>query len=349
MKKKTLSFIFKCILALLPVILFIGFTYLFPMAYMDIEYPAFAYTKNLCRAPSSDSASGKQLLILGDSRAMADIIPNEVISGLLEEAPSDAYDFSELNIENLAFGGATSIEMYYTLKNYLKHHEAPERIIVMFAPFHYSYMDNFWQRTMYFNYLSISEVLEVYDLAKELGSETVLTESFITDSIGYRFRMPDKYLPAIINAKGVMRYPENKRRYDSLESEHGFGSFGTAAGSSDASYEVNYTTVKNGNDSVLLLTYMKKLLSLCDEQNIPVLLLQPPMNEASFTQLNEEYLKEYQELLKHLSDSCQNAIIEDDIPCYENRYFGDASHLNREGAIVYSKELVKKILRFIKI
>ncbi len=59
--KKTLTFFAKCIAASLPFLLVILFTGLAPLCYMDSEYPARAYTREVI---VSDTDYGT--LILGD-------------------------------------------------------------------------------------------------------------------------------------------------------------------------------------------------------------------------------------------------------------------------------------------
>lgn len=323
-KNSIIVFLFKCILAALPLLILIGYTALFPFAYMDAEYPAWAYSKEAShtRQPEQEDA----VLILGDSRAMADILPTELGS----------------NVQNLAVGGATAIEMYYTLSSYLKYNEAPDTAVVMFAPFHYSYMDNFWERTVYFNYLSVSELSEVFSNARQTASETVLTENCLMEAVSYRLRLPNKYLPALANSRLFMRCSDNKALYQQLSKERGHGLFGTADGSSDLSYEVNYTQMQHSGDAALIALYLNKLLALCEEQNIRVILEQPPMNEASYAKLQNSYLSEYTIYMEETQSNYPDFLINSEIPCYENRFFGDSSHLNHTGGAVYTQEFKTK-------
>lgn len=325
MKKNSITvFLFKCILASLPLLVLIGYTVLFPLAYMDAEYPAWAYSKEISHTVQTKQQDS--VLILGDSRAMADILPTELGD----------------NVQNLAVGGATTIEMYYTLSNYLKHNEAPTVAVVMFAPFHYSYMDNFWERTVYFNYLSASELSEVFSNARQTASETVLTESYLMDALSCRLRLPNKYLPALTNSRLIMRYSDNKALCQQLVEEKGHGLFGTADGSSDLNYEVNYTQMQHSGDAALIALYLDKLLALCKEQNIQVILEQPPMNEASYAELQDSYLSEYTIYIEETQTNYPDFLINSEIPCYENRFFGDSSHLNEAGAAVYTEEFKSK-------
>ncbi len=326
----TAIFLLKCILASLPLLLLIGYTALFPAAYMDAEYPSWVYTKAIVskKQPVLTGAADEadMILILGDSRAMADLIPRE-LGG---------------SAQNLALGGATTIEMYYVLSDYLSNHDAPSTAVILFAPFHYSYMDNFWQRTVYFNYLSIPQMLEVFANAKTVSSETVLQEHYWIDSLSYRFRLPNKYLPALINSRLYGRFDENSASYQNLCAENGHGLFGTADGSSDLNYEVNYTEMKTSGDAALIALYFDKLLALCAEYNICAIVEQPPMNEASFEKLQESYLNEYSIYIEERQTKYPSFSINSTITCYENVFFGDASHLNEKGALSFTRDIKEK-------
>ena len=327
---QTAAFIFKCILASLPLLLLIGYTALFPFAYMDAEYPSWAYTKTVVSGKQANAVDANNeadtVLILGDSRAMADLVPSE-LGGCAQ---------------NLALGGATTIEMYYTLSDYLTSHDAPSAAVILFAPFHYSYMDNFWQRTVYFNYLSVPQMFEVFSNAKTVSSETVLQEHYLIDSISYRLRLPDKYLPALINSRLYGRFDENQAAYQKLFAENGHGLFGTADGSSDLNYEVNYAKMNASGDAALIALYFDKLLSLCEENDIYAIVEQPPMNEASYQKLQESYVTEYTIYIEEMQTKYPSFSINSAIPCYENIFFGDSSHLNEEGALTFTQDFKEK-------
>lgn len=323
------GFFLKCILASLPLLLLIGYTAFFPFAYMDTEYPSWAYTNSIAteKQESADiNRADDTVLILGDSRAMADLVPSELGD----------------RTQNLALGGATAVEMYYTLSDYLTGHPAPSSVVILFAPFHYSYMDNFWQRTIYFNYLSVPQTLELLSNAKTVSSETVLQENYLIDSLSYRLRLPNKYLPALINSRFYGRFDENQAIYQNLCAKNGHGLFGTADGSSDLNYEVNYSEMNSSGDAALIDLYFDKLLSLCAEYDIYTIVEQPPMNESSYEKLQESYITEYTIYIEEMQTKYPSFSINSSIPCYDNELFGDSSHLNAKGALAYTKNFKEK-------
>lgn len=336
---KNIKFFLKCILALFPILAVILYTVLVPYGYMDIEYPAWKYTKDFTSKSFSESIGGSSAdetaytVILGDSRAMADLIPE-----LIDESVP-------MSSTNLAVGGATSIEMYYTLNNLIKNGHTPEKAIIMFAPFHYSVIDNFWERNAYFNYLSVSDMYDLYAYAEAAKSETLLKSGYKNDLLSYRLRFPDKYLPALLNAKLFGRYSINNEEYNLVTSNHGYGEFGTADGCEYLNFETSYDRMHTTGDAVLLDIYMNKLLKLCTENGIDTILAVPPMNEASFNSLSSSYVEELTSYINDIKLKYPAILVDGDIPCYDNCYFGDSSHLNRKGAELFTEEFVDKFLK----
>lgn len=316
MKKSVGKFFLKCILATFPLVVLCLYTALFPFGYMDEEYPSWKYQKDMAMTgPAYDT------LILGDSTAKAGLIPNNLSS----------------NVINLSMGGATPIEIYYTLERYLASHEAPENALIMFTPYHYSFLDNFWQRTMYFNYFDSRETLEVFRNAHTVSETAVLTDGYFIDLMSYRLRLPNKYLPAMYNSGLIGRRTTNEAIYNEIASNRGQYYFGTADGCSDHNYESNYTAL---NLSPIVDLYMRKLLDLCVENNIHVVLEQAPMNTASYSLLNENYVTEYTAYMELLQQDYPEIMIDTIIAHYEDAYFGDASHLNEKGAVRFTEEIL---------
>ena len=321
-------FIAKCILALIPLIAVVGYTCLNPMGYMDEEYPSWHYTKMVQTGREGPADKSSAALILGDSRAMADLVPE-----MLGE-----------NYVNLGVGGATTIEMYYTLKHYIENNGVPGRVVIMFAPFHYSDMDNYETRTMYFWHLSFSEALDVYTQGSSYGAE-VFDEFDRFDILSMYLRLPDSYLPALINARCFGRESDNLKLYEQQIQNRGHALYGTADGCDYINYEANYTEMNRGGEHLLITYYFEKLLKLCSDNGIETIRLQPPMNEASYTRLDSGYVKEYESYINKFANDNPDIVFETKIPCYDNKYFGDSSHLNEKGAQVYTEEFIGKYIK----
>lgn len=319
---KYVKFILKCIAATLPAIALIAFTALCPMCYMDEEYPAWRLKMEVSR---QEAFSGEDFdtVILGDSGAMSAIIP----------------EMFEEDCISLATGGATSIEMYSFLEDYLACHKAPKTVIIMFAPFHYWNIDNFDTRTVYFKALPFERMTQVYRDAISVGSSTVFSGNPMMNELAARCSLPTKYLPAITAAKFIGRYDTNVRLYDELVRSKGWGTFGSADSCYDQSYETSYDDLEIDGDTKLLALYLQKILRLCNENHIHVRLLQPAVNNATFDNLNEHYYASYKNLIKEAVSVSDDIEYETELRVYDGKYFSDSSHLNREGAEKFTGEI----------
>ena len=320
---KYIRFISKCILAALPAIVLIAFTLLYPLCYMDEEYPAWDFTASVSEGKMYEGKSF-DTVILGDSGAMSAIEP-----ALMDE-----------ECVNMAVGGATSIEMYYFLNRYLENHDAPDTAIIMFAPFHYWHIDNYKTRTLYFKALTLPEISELYKNAKACGAASVWYDGVITDEISARLGLPNKYLPAINAARFTGRYDQNAIACGDLMTSFGWGRFGELDECHDESYETSYEDMLIDGDAKLVTLYFQKLLRLCNDHGIHVRLLQPAVNEETFRGLNEHYYASYRTYIKQAATVCDDIEYEDELHVFSGKYFSDPSHLNPMGAVKFTQEIV---------
>lgn len=319
---KRMKFTAKCILAAVPAIALIAYTLLYPICYMDREYPAWDYTKRVSLGREYDGESF-DTVILGDSGAMSSIMPG----------------YMEGKCVNLAVGGATSIEMYYFLKEYLNEHDAPSTAIIMFAPFHYWHIDNYRTRTQYFWAIPLKELSGLWQDARACEAESIIYDGYITDELSARCGLPNRYLPALYAARFAGRYNDNAKMNGELASSFGWGTFGDKKECYDESYETSYEDMIIDGDAKLVTLYMQKLLRLCKDNGIHVKLIQPAVNTATFEGLNEHYYGAYRNYIKQISTVTDDIEYETELRVYDGKYFADTSHLNEEGAKKFTEEI----------
>ncbi len=317
-----MKFILKCILASVPAIVLIAYTLLCPACYMDEEYAAWHFEKRVTEGKEYGGADF-DTVILGDSGAMSSLIPARLGDSCL----------------NMAVGGATPIEMYYFLSEYLENHTPPKNAVIMFAPFHYWHIDNYKTRTVYFRAIPLSKLPELHKNAKACGAESILYDRYITDEISARCGLPNKYLPAINAARFTGRYDNNVKAYAELQMSRGFGTFGELEECYDESYETSYGDMVIDGDAKLVTLYMQKLLKLCDNNGIHVMLLQPAVNTATYEGLNEHYYASYRNYIKQICSVCDHIEWETELRVYDGMYFSDTSHLNPSGAEKFTDEI----------
>ena len=319
----------------LPLIILCVWCAHFPMSYLAIEYAMWAEERDYTHtAPAENTAlSSPEILIMGDSRAKSSFMP-----AILSED-------SDRQIYNIAIGGTTSVEMYYALSNYLKHHDAPEEVILTFAPYHFCTMDN-WQQTLYYNYLTLPELFEVERRVSDIGGdETTRYSGWFADIISFKLRLPNKYLDAVYTAHFTGNYSSNMEKYHSVQKDMGYTEFGTDPGNDRPNYETHH---KNFDYSPLVLDYYDRLLSLCRDNNIHVSIIQAPINEASSPLISDDFINGYNSFLSSVKERYPEFTVETDIPVYDNKYFGDNNHLNRSGAEKFSTEFRDKYSELLK-
>lgn len=286
---------------------------LFPMWYMDEEYAMYRQQKDYVIKNQDEN----RVLIIGDSRTKAGLIPDEL---------SDS-------CYNLALGGTTPIEGYYTLKEYLENHPAPECVVLAYAPMHYMDVDALWTRNIYFHVMNREDAAELFQAAAECqDNENILIENYRLEYAMYQFYMPNKYCTALKNAAFIGRHAANVEKYEQMTLERGHNFFGTANGSSDVNGEAKEDDFI---PSDVITIYMQKIFDLCNEQGIRVVVEQLPMNETSRSILTEDFKTHYREYMFELAEANPTAQIFGDFYMYPNDYFGDADHLNQTGASMY--------------
>ena len=100
-----------------------------PSAFLDREYPIWQAKLRLL-----DTCDLGSILVVGDSRAAADIIP-----ALLPGRAS-----------NLAIGGAQPVESYFAVKRALQCPNPPGRVVISHSMGHFFLPDTFWTRSARF-------------------------------------------------------------------------------------------------------------------------------------------------------------------------------------------------------
>jgi len=134
---KAIKVIGKVIAVLLPAILVWLYIWECPMNYMDGEYSYFRHVSDIV---SGEGYIGEtDILILGDSRIKSAIIPSELDPKSI----------------NLAEGGSTPIEAFYTLRNYIMNVGTPDIVFLSDCASHFCGFDGFWTRSVYFDFLTL--------------------------------------------------------------------------------------------------------------------------------------------------------------------------------------------------
>ncbi len=274
------------------------------MLYMNAEYPMWVNVKNRM---NSSIANGFNFIYIGDSRAKAGFIPSK-------------FDTDSVNSINLALGGSTPIEGYYTLRNYLSHNHTPEYLLMSYAPFHISQQDTYWQRTAKFNFLEDKDYSDIQEVTLALNDKTTLG---VKDKYLNYKTLVGKYLSDFLRGISQQRWLSNNHVLKYLETSKGHYYFGKKLGATGLNSEAKTTSFK---PSKLINYYLEKTIKLAKENRIKVFWYTMPFNESSFNATPATFRKEYNQFIENLQDKYGITVL-NSLYHLKNTKFSDPSHL----------------------
>lgn len=197
----------KLVIICLPiVILFQLYCAAFPMLYMDGEYAMYKQQKDYI----SKNKDYNRVLILGDSRAKASFMPSQLGD----------------SVYNIALGGISPVESYYMLKEYLENHQAPEYLVLAYAPMHLCWAsddnDNFvlWKRCIYFHTFNDKDFFELAKKRNDFENSYLIDRDYIyIDYLMHKLYLPNKYGVALQKAIMGDRFQINRDKYALMEEQ----------------------------------------------------------------------------------------------------------------------------------
>lgn len=284
---------------------------------------SFSITNNIKN--HIESVKNNEILIIGDSRAVAGFNPKIIDSN---------------KVYNLNLGGATPITGYFTLKKLLNSGKTPKLLIVSYAPFHLI-EDDSYPRIIKEDFLNFNEISELYD---EINSENDVF--WRKDEFNYhkynlvnrykayllKIKFPIFFSAEIKNSKFLRKSENLKMAYD-IKNQMGFFTYGKKDFSDLNNQEVELNTF---NINKTISKYLTKLFRLANDNNIKLIYINTPFNEASKLNLNNSFLNNYEKKFNLYKKEFPEVIFYSQIYSYENKYFGDPSHLNKNGSKKFS-------------
>lgn len=291
------------------------------IAFLEPEYGAWVAKRGfLARCDLGD------VLILGDSRAAADIEP------LL--LPGRAV--------NLALGGGEPIEAYVALRRALACPQPPSRVVLSFGAGHFMRPDLFWERSVGYGFLDHDDVAElrrvsarlkdpsIYDMKRPDGLPAPVRATL------YAVRFPSVYFGPLLKGGVFLRYWEDEAMRRRTVEARGQYFFGTAPGATEVAVEGH---VDRFEPLPVLDWYFQRILKLLAMHGIEADFVATPMNEATWRSVRPEVRQAFDAYMAGYAARYPNFhIVGPTMPHWPDRYFGDAfSHLNPEGADRFSR------------
>jgi hypothetical protein len=314
--KKLMEFI-KCVLFVVPIIGICIYARVNILKYGDEEVPYYLWNKKIC---SETQDKYYDVLIIGDSCANASYAP-EVLSD---------------SVLNLALGGTTPVENYYVLKEYLDNNLAPKVVYMSFGDWHLKEEGSFYTRILYTHRFSLSELIEIMERAKYYNEQSIITDTYIEDFVSYEFSLPNIYLKSIIDGN-INRLPiANINAFNLCDLHKGrYGSNNVAENSN-----TDIATYVAFKITPLFEDYYKKIIELCEDNDIVIRIVKLPKDEN--VEYTENYENDFYTYYDQLKIEYPNLTVDWIKGGYGHYYFADNDHANNRGARKFS-EIIKEL------
>ena len=310
--KKIFRLVLAGLIAIIPALAIWLFMIKGCIFYIDKEYPYTLWNKQFCQ---TDNGGAAQVLIIGDSVLNSAMCP----------------DYLSESTYNLTLGGVTSGEMYYVLKEYLEHNQAPKVCYIGFSDIGYIADQNFYNRCLYFHRFSDDVVDAILADAERFDEKSFLIEDYKNERLKYRYWSPEKYLPALINGGFFMRYKTNTENYR-VVSEHKGSWMSQNEGYVDSADEIEYTSLAVGQFENY---YMQKILDLCVEYEITPRVVMVPMRPNNVCTM--EYIEDCYKYFVSLQEYCPQVTYFYRPEGFGYECFSDDWHMNNTGSVKYSQ------------
>ncbi len=316
--------------------------------YAPIDYQTWEFKHDfLSKAVKEDPKE----LIIGDSLAVAAINPNLVSERLY----------------NLAMSGMTPVDAWYYLKKYFKTGRSPERIFLSFGTTHWQGSDTFKEHSLGFGYMKFSEFFDFINTTENLSlfyrpeqtfdvfkdwfpfnyfwksivknhHKNLASIEFFLLKLGLtplQFNHIKSVFFEMIDDQSISNKKEIKEMMYKTRGHHFFDF-------NDTTNLVNPITKFDGwkihplND-----IYLRKIIELCNEKNIKVVIDFVPNNHTSWTQYRPEFFQEMNKYFENLKSTYTDLTVSD-LKSLPKELYGDMDHVNEAVSVEYSAIFKKK-------
>ena len=277
-----------------------------------------------------------KVVVLGDSRA------------------GSAYDPAVLGstVRNFAFTGHSPIEGYYFAKMLLNCRNKPEGVILAYSPKELSELQWFWSVGAQSGILSLADLNEISDKARELGDHEVYKQQFGTElpprakNWTYIHHLPVYDFPTLMAVKYKLNgqiYDQNVALYRQGLKDNGYVTFpmvnacvkGLAPESGPTRLETNK----------VIDFYYRKLVDLLEEQHIRTIIAPIPYSEKSIARVTPEFRADLNRYQQSVANGTAYVTIHGEMfSKVDNCLFADDLHVSRQGASLFSERMKQELM-----
>ncbi|MCX2745204.1 hypothetical protein OO013_15090 [Mangrovivirga sp. M17] len=148
----------------------------------------------------------------------------------------------------------------------------------------------------------------------------------------------DWHLKNIIKLKNILLFPKTNHHSNFIGkgynnfSKSDINDFKTAINrhfyNNDSIYSFSKTSIE----------YLNKIIHLCNEKNVKIILVSPPVHEKYFNLIPDIYLKKFDSLKTSFKNQQISVFDQSDISLPESMYL-NSDHLNSEGAVFFTSKV----------
>jgi hypothetical protein len=293
-----------------------------PMAFLSRDYPLW-----IAKRTMMDQCRLGSVLVFGDSRTMAATMPSVM----------------PIPVTNLAQSGTSPIETYFAVRRALRCPTPPKLVVIAHGALKFTGDSDYWASFVRNGFLDYSDMREVDRVAAGLHDGELLDLQPadqlrpVLRELLFAVRFPPFYFGSLANGFIAARWQHNRDvLHDNLLSS-GHALFGNSPGSSDLAGEGLNPVFRT---SPLLDLYFSRTLALLADHKIPVVFLSMPINHATYVRMPADFSEQFRSYLQTKARQSPDLhVVGPAIPCWPDKFFGDAWHFNAQGAAEYSRWL----------
>ena len=268
-------------------------------------------------------------IILGDSRGMALLNPSII---------GKSYT-------NFSIGGTTTVEGYYSLMKVLGNRKI-DTLILCYGPIHFFGQNReFEDRTLPFKFINEIELKQIERIESRYNQ--TIDNKIPSLLLNIKRSLLLSRFPPMYRATLLSNF--SKKGFDLINSEikiHKgqclFGNLDSSNGKSQEATDFNLNSIFKVNP--VFISYLDSIYKKSTENNITLYFVSPPLNKETFFCIKNTLLyNSYLNIMNTYKTKYPKMKFIDEIKYLPNRFFGDPSHVNREGSNFYSKYLTAKI------